>query len=90
MPVCSNGLSSLTLKSCNGAVGSDRYEIPSSLLHVIHVPTIFFTTCQPLVDRPLHFLSTNYPILTSHMSQYFLIPFWYTLLGLSLIVSSVM
>ena len=49
MPVYSNGLYSLTLKSGNDAVCGDRYEIPSSLLHVIHVSIIFLTACRPLV-----------------------------------------
>ena len=49
MPVYLSGLSSLTLKSGNGTVGGGQYEIPSSLLHVIHVPIIFLTACRPFV-----------------------------------------
>ena len=44
-----NGLSSITLKSDNGTVGGDRYEIHSSLFHVIRVPITFLTACRPLV-----------------------------------------
>ena len=49
MPVYLNGLSWWTLKSGNGTVGGDRFEIPSSLLHVIHAPIIFLTACPPVV-----------------------------------------
>ena len=45
MPLYLNGLSSLTLKSGNGAVGGDRYETPSSFLHVIYASIIFLTAC---------------------------------------------
>ena len=56
MPVCLNGLFSLTLKSGNDTVDGDPYDAPSNLLHVTHVPIILLTASDVFLSNIAFFI----------------------------------